>query len=328
MKKLQPVNLCTLPTPLVEASRLSAKLGGPRILIKRDDLTGLAMGGNKGRCLEFLMAEAKDKDSDTLIAVGPQQSNWLCSVAAAGRKLGMEVILFLLKGSNQFQGNLLLYKVLGAKINFTGTAINNLPMVYEQIEALSTQLRSQGHKPYVLRYGAASPLGMTGYVSLASEMFEQLREKKETAKYLFLASGSGCTQACLILGAKYHKVPMEVVGVMVDPRFTREEQVRIVATEANETAGFLELGFTIKPEDVICTDKYLGSYGPTKKSIEAVRLVAETEGMFLDPIYTGKVMAALVDQIQSGKIKREDAVILYHSGGLPAIFAHNEELVA
>jgi len=312
----------------MEAPRLSAKLGGPQILIKRDDLTGLAMGGNKARSLEFLMTEARDMGADIVVAVGPQQSNWLCNLTAAARKLGMDVILFVFKGTDKIQGNLLLDKLLGAEIRFTGVEIHNISIANKQMDNLAAELRSQDRKPYVLHYGAVAPLGIAGYVTLASEICKQLQERRLTAQYLFLGSGSGCTQAGLILGARYYQAPFEVVGIMLTSPYTREEQVRSVTNESNETAKFLEMDFTLKPEEIICHGEYAASYAPTKKSIEAIKLVAETEGIFLDPIYMGKVMAALVDQVHNGKIKREDTVILYHSGGLPAIFAYNEELSA
>ena len=328
MREIHHISLCTLPTPLMEMPQLSAKLEGPRILIKRDDLTGLAMGGNKGRALEFLMAEAKDMGADVVVAVGPQQSNWLCNLTAAARKVGMDVILFLLKGTDEVQGNLLLDKFLGAEIKLTGMERRDISAVNKQMDNLAAELRSQGRKPYILRYGTIAPLGMVGYVYLASEICQQLQEKQLAAQYLFLANGSGCTHAGLVLGAKYYQAPFKVVGIMLDPTNSRDGQARIISDEANKTARFLEMDFTSKSDEITCHDEYAGSFIPTKKSIEASRLVAETEGFFVDPIYTGKVMEALIDQIRDGKIKREDTVILYHSGGLPAMFAYSKELSA
>jgi D-cysteine desulfhydrase family pyridoxal phosphate-dependent enzyme len=328
VKKIGHTRLCNLPTPLMEAPRLSAKLGGPQILIKRDDLTGLAMGGNKARSLEFLMTEAMDMDADIVVAVGPQQSNWLCNLTAAARKLGMDVVLLLLKGTNRIQGNLLLNKLLGADIRFTDIEKPDLSIAHEQMNELADKLRGHGRKPYVLHYGAVAPLGITGYVSLASEICKQLQEKRLEVQYLFLANGSGCTQAGLILGARYHQASFEVVGIMLDSSHSKEVQVRLIADQANETAKFLELNSTFNHEDIICYEEFVGSSAPTKKSVEAVRLVAETEGIFLDPIYSGKAMAALADQVRDGKFNSEDTVILYHSGGLPGIFAYNEELSA
>ncbi len=327
LEDIHSVRLCTLPTPLVAAPRLSDQLGGPRIFFKRDDLTGLSMGGNKARCLEFLMAEAKDKSSDTVIALGPQQSNWLCAVTAAARKMGMDVILFLLKGSNEVQGNLLLDKLLGADIRFTDVDIKNIAEAQKQMENLAKDLSRAGHKPYVLPYGPVPTLGIAGYVSLGLEICQQLEERNITADHVFLGSGSGCTQAGLILGAKQRKASFKINGVMLDPRYSKEEQVRIVAKEANEAAKFLGMDFTVTPEEIICHEGY-SDYQPTEKVIEAVRLLARTEGIFIDPAYTGKVMAALIDQIRQGRMKRKDTVVFYHSGGLPYIFVYNEMLSA
>lgn len=328
IEELPRLRLCTLPTPLMEAPRLSAKLGGPKILIKRDDLTGLAMGGNKSRPLEFLMTEAKYMGADILITAGYQQSNWVCNQLAAARKIGMDVILFLLKGNNKFQGNLLLYKLLGADIRFTDTEIPDLPTLYKQMDNMAAELRSQGRRPYVTYYEAVGPLGIAGYVLLASEICKQLQERQITAQYLFLTSGSGCTQAGLILGGRYYKAPFEVVGVMPNHRYTGEQRVQMITDHANETARFLEMNLPFNPEEINYYDEYAGeSYmGLTKEGLEAIRLVAETEGIFLDPLYTSKSMACLMDQIHDGRFKPEDTVIYYHSGGLPIIFAHNEEL--
>lgn len=328
MKEVPHIELCTLPTPLVEAPRLSARLGGPRILIKRDDLTGLAMGGNKARSLEYLMTEVRDSRSDIVLAVGPQQSNWLCNLTAACRRLGIDTVLFLFKGNNQVQGNLLLDRLMGAEVRYTNIDIHNISSVYEQMEALADELRKKGRKPHVFQYGAVTPLGVMGYVSLATEICQQLKERNLQARYLFLADGSGCTHAGLLLGMAHHQSSLKVIGIMLDLRYTKKEQVSIIADAASKTANFLKLNHSFKPEQVICNNEYLGSNAPTRESIEAVRLVAETEGIFLDPVYSGKAMAALIGQILDSKIKRQDTVILYHSGGLPAMFAYNNELSA
>ncbi|MFC1972144.1 pyridoxal-phosphate dependent enzyme [Chloroflexota bacterium] len=176
--------LCTLPTPLVEASRLSAELGGPLILIKRDDLTGIAMGGNKNRGLELVLAEDKNDGVDVVLAAGPQQSNWLCSMTALARKLGIDIILFLLGDRDEIQGNVLLNMLLGAEVIFTGKDLHDLPAVFEQMENEAAKLRRQGKRPHVFDYGAMGPLGIAGYVSLAIEVSEQLKQKQLTAQYL------------------------------------------------------------------------------------------------------------------------------------------------
>jgi 1-aminocyclopropane-1-carboxylate deaminase/D-cysteine desulfhydrase-like pyridoxal-dependent ACC family enzyme len=314
----------------MEAARLSAKLGGPRILIKRDDLTGLAMGGNKSRPLEFMMPEIVNRGTDVLVAAGYEQSNWVCNLTAAARKLGIDVILYILKGSRQFQGNLLLYKLLGADIRFTDFGIQELPALYEQMDKEGEKLRRKGRKPYVMYYEAVGPLGIASYVLLASEINQQLKEKGLTSKYLFHTSGSGCTQAGLILGTKYFKAPFQVIGVMPNHRYTKEQRVNMITDHANRTAQLLEIGLSITTDEIKYHDEYVSEdYSwPTEKGIEAIKLMAETEGVFLDPIYSCKSLACLVDYVREGKLTRDDTVIYYHSGGLPQIFFYGEKLSA
>lgn len=329
IQELHTIRLLSFPTPLMELPRLSSKLGGPQIFIKRDDLTGLAMGGNKTRALEFLMADAKDMGTDIVIAVGPQQSNWLCNLTAVARKLGMDVILFVFKGYNKIQGNLLLDKLLGAEIVFTGMEIHELSVLYKQMDNLAAELRGQGRRPYVLHYGPVPHLGIAGYVSLALEIFRQLHEMGVTAQHLYLASGSGSTQAGLILGTKYFEANLRIVGINSSGISLRAEKIRAIADLANEAAKLLEMDCIIEPGEIIVHDEYTGNDpAPTKESIEAMKLVAQTEGIFLDPTYTGKAMAALIDQIRQGNIQSGDTAIFYHSGGLPSIFAYSEEFSA
>lgn len=325
--RTQPIRFLALPTPLIEAPRLSAKLGGPQILIKRDDLTGLAMGGNKARTLEFLIAEAKYINADILIGIGPPHSNWLSLLTAAGRKFGMDVILFILKSECEIQGNLLLNKLLGAELKFTNMTIHELPILHKELDNFADKLRSEGRRPYVLRYGPVPIVGITGYISLASEIIKQLQEKSLIAHHLFLASGSGCTQSGLIIGAKYHKATFKIVGINPSGNSSSTVKISKITNMVNETTTFLKIDCNVKPNEVIVYDDYIGNGPtPTKESIEAVKLCAETEGIFLDPIYTGKAMAALVDQIRQGSIKSKETVVFYHSGGLPALFSYSEQL--
>lgn len=330
IETLPRLRLCTLPTPLMEAPRLSARLGGPRILIKRDDLTGLAMGGNKSRPLEFLMTELVEKGTDVLVAAGYEQSNWVCNLTAAARKTGIDVILYILEGSRKFQGNLLLYKLLGADIRFSDFGISELPKLYQQMDRVADELRSQGRQPFVMYYEGVKPLGIASYVILASEINQQLQERALTAQYLFHTSGSGCTQAGLILGAKYFKAPFKVIGVMPNHRYTKEQRVGMVADYANKTAELLEMGFTFTADEIHYHDEYVDERysGLTQKGFEAIKFLAGSEGVFLDPMYSSKSMACLIDYVRAGKITRDDTVIYYHSGGLPQIFSFNEELSA
>lgn len=326
--ELKRLKLCTLPTPLVEATRLSHELGGPRIFIKRDDLTGLAMGGNKTRPFEFIMADIQAKNTKVIIAAGYEQSNLVCNLIAAARRIGIEVILFLAKGTRNFQGNLLLYKILGAEIKFTDVEVKDLPILYKRMDLLAKELQKKGKKTYVMHYESFSPLGIASYFFLASEICKQLEEIKVMPQYLFHTSGSGSTQAGLMVGAKYFNAPFKVVGVMPNHRYTVAERVQMITRLANETANFLGIGIDFIPDEVNYFGEYAGekASAPTKKGIEAIKLLAQTEGIFLDPIYSSKSMACLIDQIRKGEIYREDTVIYYHSGGLAQLFVYNQEL--
>lgn len=325
LEKLPRITLAHLPTPLEEASHLSAVLGGPRILIKRDDLTGLVLGGNKARKLEFIMADAKQKGADVIITTGAPQSNHACQTAAVARKLGMEPILILQKGAHpETQGNLLLNSLLDAEVQI----IDDPSLVPKAIDDLAADLRSKGRNPYVIPRGASSPLGTVGYVNAASEICEQLNKQGLIAQYLFVAAGSMGTIAGLTVGAKYFQAPFQVIGVSV--RAKKEELTVKIADLANETARLLDINLTFTPSEITIYDEYVGKgYGiPTPQCIEAIKLVAQTEGIFLDPVYTGKTMSGLIDLIRQGKFTPQDTVIFAHTGGVPALFAYDKELSA
>ena len=330
LDELARLKLCALPTPLMEAPTLSKALGGPRILIKRDDLTGLAMGGNKSRPMEFIMTEAQQKNADVLVAAGYEGSNWVANLAAAARKVGMDVVLFLVKGTGKMQGNLLLYRLLGADIHFTELEIHERKAIYKEMDSLAEELRNKGRRPYLMYYEPVGPLGIASYVLLAREIFTQLKERGITAQYLFHTSGSGSTQAGLILGAKHFQVPLNVIGVMPNHRDTKEERIRRIADNANKTAEFLDMSARFDCEEIRYDEAYAGEAysGPTKKGRDAIRLVAGTEGIFLDPAYSAKSMACLIDHVRDGRIGKKDTVIYYHTGGIPLIFSHSEELSA
>ena len=219
----------------------------------------------------------------------------------------------------------LLHHLFDAEIRHTDLVYDDRAILSKQMQDLADVLRAKGHKPYVLLPWQTMPLGLVGYVCLAGEICNQLQERGLSAQYLFLACGSGQTQAGLTLGAKYFGAPFQVIGVTPTRRQSREEMARTVADLANETAKFLEMNLTLEPDEIVIHGEYASEeQSPTRGSIEAIKLVAQTEGIFLDPLYTGKAMAALVDQTQQGKIKPSDAVIFYHTGGLPAIFEYSE----
>jgi len=323
------LNLGQWPTPLHELPRLTAALGGPRLFIKRDDLTGLALGGNKCRKLEYVLAEAQRQGVDALITTGASQSNFALQMAAAGRKLGLESHLVLIKGlHSELQGNLLLHHLLGSKVTILELAdiSQAFTVVPRKMEELAEELRRQGRKPLVIPAGATMPLGNAGWFSAAEEIGRQIEDQKIELRAAVLACGSGGTQAGLTLGVKKLGLPFQVVGISVFQK--KEEARRIVADQASQTARLFDLGVSLDPEEVTVYDDYLGpGYGlPTGECLEAIRLTARTEAIFLDPVYTGKAMAGLIDLSRQGVFTSRDAVLFIHTGGVAADFAYQPEL--
>jgi len=335
VEEVPRIKLASLPTPLLDAPRLSATLGGPRILIKRDDLTGLAMGGNKARKLEFILADAKAKEADILITTGAAQSNFAMQMAAAGCKLGMHTILILFKWQHpEVQGNLLLDQLLDAEVRYvevTPAEFNKgfkalSQLAFEAMEQLADELRKKGHNPYVVPAGGDIPLGTVGYVVAAREIAQQLTDLGLIANYLVVANGAGGTQAGLALGAKYYKLPFTIIGCSV--ALTQEECRYLCAELGSNAARMLGLGITMSSDEFTIFDDYIGDgYGiPSKACTDAIKLVAKNEGIFLDPVYTGKAMAGLIDLIHKGKFASNDTVIFMHTGGVPALFAYSKEV--
>ncbi|MCL0057061.1 D-cysteine desulfhydrase family protein [Dehalococcoidia bacterium] len=329
MVKLPRVALGHWPTPLHELPHLSAALGGPRIFVKRDDLSGLALGGNKCRKLEYVLADALKNGVDTLITSGSSQSNHALQTAAAARKLGMEAYLVLVKGMHvETQGNLLLQNILNSTVNIVEVAdpsemFTTMP---RKMNELADELRSKGRTPLVIPAGAEFPLGTVGWVDAAEEIGRQLKDQEIDAQYVVLAHSGGGTQAGLVLGFKQLKLPLNVVGIST--MYQKSAAVNEVVTLANDTARLLGFDVTITPDEVTLYDDYIGEgYGiPTEGCIEAIRLVAQTEAIFLDPVYSAKAMAGFVDLIRKGEFTSKDTVLFIHTGGVPALFAYHQEL--
>ncbi|MCL0093451.1 D-cysteine desulfhydrase family protein [Dehalococcoidia bacterium] len=327
--KLPRVALGHWPTPLHELPHLSAALGGPRIFVKRDDLSGLALGGNKCRKLEYVLADALKNGVDTLITSGSSQSNHALQTAAAARKLGMEAYLVLVKGMHvETQGNLLLQNILNSTVNIVEVAdpsemFTTMP---RKMNELADELRSKGRTPLVIPAGAEFPLGTVGWVDAAEEIGRQLKDQEIDAQYVVLAHSGGGTQAGLVLGFKQLKLPLNVVGIST--MYQKSAAVNEVVTLANDTARLLGFDVTITPDEVTLYDDYIGEgYGiPTEGCIEAIRLVAQTEAIFLDPVYSAKAMAGFVDLIRKGEFTSKDTVLFIHTGGVPALFAYHQEL--
>lgn len=321
------VPLANLPTPLHEAPRLSRALGGPTILFKRDDLTGLAFGGNKTRMFEFDLAEALRQGADTIVAGSVVQSNYLRQLAAACAKLGLEAhfVVSKVRGDKDLrvQGNLLLDLLLGARVKIIE---EDFPAQREMRvrEALADELRAKGRRVYIPWWGTAY-LNTMGYVNCALEILEQLNGLGVRANYLYLASANA-SQAGLVVGFAYLKADISVIGF--NPEHWYPDARPQVAQYANEVARHLGIDIVFSPGEIVNTNDYIGErYGvPTEGCLEAIRLVARTEGILLDPVYTGKAMAGLIDHVRQGKLGSDDTVIFLHTGGNPALFAYSDDL--
>jgi D-cysteine desulfhydrase family pyridoxal phosphate-dependent enzyme len=313
-------SLANLPTPLETAPRLSHEVG-LRVLIKRDDLTGFALGGNKVRKLEFLLADALGQGADTLITGGGPQSNHARLTAAAARKAGMEALLiFWGNPPAEENGNLLLDRLLGAEIRYTGT--NDRRAADLAITAAADELRAAGRKPYPIPVGGSTTLGCAAYILAVGELLAQLETLSVTPDYIFITTGSCGTHAGVLAGMKYYGAKIPVYGITVSRPLA--ECLERIPRLVDVTARFLNTPLTLNKDDVVVDDRFLGpAYGViTPEAREAIRLAARTEGLFLDPVYTGKAMAGLVSLAREGTIKPGATVVFWHTGGAPGLFGH------
>jgi L-cysteate sulfo-lyase len=305
-------------------SNLSKLLGGPNLWIKRDDCTGLATGGNKTRKLEFLMADAVDRGADVIITQGATQSNHARQTAAIAAKLGMgcHILLEDRTGSDDraynYNGNVFLDQLYGASVSKRpGGADMNTEM-----EKLAAQLSSDGKHPYIIPGGGSNEVGALGYVNAALELLTQANDRSLRIDHVVHATGSAGTQAGLVTGLVGARSGIPVLGIGVRaPRDKQEESVFALATR---TADYLGLGDAVKREDVVANSDYVGGgYGvPTAGMIEAVSLLARHEGILLDPVYSGKGMAGLIDLVRKGHFSKEDNVVFLHTGGAVALFGY------
>ena len=331
LRAVRTAGIATLPTPLQEVPHFSRALGGPRVLIKREDMTGLATGGNKTRKLEYILGDALNQGADTLIAGGgTAQSNHARQCAAAARALGMEPILVLRKGpvnQRKMQGNLLLDHILGAEmvlVDEDKVKTDTLPRFGLQylMDDIAKERRELGRKPYVLPTSSV-PLGAVAYVAGLVEIVEQCAQMGVSPDHIFLTS-TGSSQAGLALASKHIGAPWRVVGIAVASAVPAQDTVSRLA---NEAAAVLALDTRLEPAEVY-NQEYCGDgYGMmSDEAIEAIHLLARTEGILLDPVYSGKGMAGLIDNIRTGAIGKEDTVVFVHTGGNTAIFAYADEL--
>ncbi|MGH3947575.1 MAG: 1-aminocyclopropane-1-carboxylate deaminase/D-cysteine desulfhydrase [Pseudonocardiaceae bacterium] len=311
---LPRVLLVAAPTPLQPAPRLSAALG-TEVWFKRDDLTGLGLGGNKLRGLEYLLGEAIAQRCDCLVTGAGSQSNWAMLAALAARRCGLDPYLVFYGSPTRPSGNLLLDELVGADVRFTGEL--DRASVDAAIEKLGAELSAAGRRPYVVPRGGATAVGSAGYVRAGMELADQLMATGLTPSRLWLATGSCGTQAGLVAAARWLRSPYDVVGVTVS-RPVDECVVRINSLADGVTA-MLGLPHADAGE-VTVVDGYLGpGYGQSSPEGEdAARLVARVEGVFLDPVFGAKAMAALVDVAQAGRV--DGPVVFLVSGGAPTMF--------
>ncbi len=305
---------------------LSSELDGPSLWVKRDDCTGLSSGGNKTRKLEYLIADALAKGADTVITQGAVQSNHARQTAAlcAKEKLTCHILLEDRTGfkddAYRLNGNVLLDRLHGATVSPRPSGAD----MQSEMETLAESLKSQGKKPYVIPGGGSNPIGALGYVNAALELTHQINEMGLKATHLVLATGSSGTHAGLIAGLKILNSPLKVVGFGV--RAPKEKQEQMVYDLACRTASMLGHEGIVKREDVFADCNYVGEgYGiPTEPMIEAVKMLAQTEGLLFDPVYTGKGLSGLIDWVRRGRFTKNDTVIFLHTGGSAALFGYPE----
>jgi D-cysteine desulfhydrase family pyridoxal phosphate-dependent enzyme len=310
------VRLAQLPTPLEPMDRFAEWLGGPRVLVKRDDLTGLALGGNKARKLEFLCGEAQAGGCDVLVTGGGAQSNHARMTAAAANRLGFDCHLAVGgKEPGLYSGNLLLDRVLGATLHFMGA--DSYYDVESAIDEVAAQLAADGRRPFAMPIGGASVTGAAAFAWAADELLTQVDEGGHVnVDWIVVADGSGGTHAGLLagLGGRAH-----VLGVDVGTRPNLGDVIPRLAVEAAARTGRA----APREELVLDRSRFGDGYGAvTESALEAIDLVAGLEGVILDPVYTGKAMAGLIGAARDGRFGAGDTVVFWHTGGAVALFAH------
>lgn len=317
------VNLAHLPTAMQELSRLSNHLGGPDLLIKRDDQTGLALGGNKTRKLEFLAADAMAMGCDYLITTGAPQSNHCRQTAAAAAALGLGCGL-VLRGDPLVDrtGNLLLDTLVGADLFWTGEDDADTA-----IQDAMTNVKSSGYSPYLIPLGGSNVLGAASYALAMKEMMEQLASMELDVDAVIVASSSGGTQAGMVLGADIYGFGGQILGISID--HPHQHLSQLVTSLAEATAVHLSLESKSYSSMVRVNDSYLGQgYGIVGKlERDTIRLLARYEGILLDPVYTARAMGGLLDLIRSGYFSADQRILFWHTGGAPALFAYGDELL-
>lgn len=325
IERLPRFPLAQLPTPLEAMPALSRELGGPTLLIKRDDQTGLALGGNKSRKLEFLVGDALAKGCDTLVTMGAAQSNHCRQTAAAAAKAGLQCELILNGTKPEIRnGNLLLNELFGANEHWIERSQRAA-----KLRELADQLRVRGRKPYLIPVGGSNGVGATGYVVAMLELMAQLSASKQPVDHIVFGSSSGGTQAGMVVGARVAGFTGRLHGLSIDKDDPEHEEYEIeVAQIANACAGYIGSDVRLSKDDVKVVYGYMGQGYAVVGDLEreAIRLMARCEGILLDPVYAGRAFGALVDLIRKKVFKPEETVLFWHTGGAPALFAYAKEL--
>ena len=320
MKAIPRLKFAHLPTPIEALPRLSTKLNGPRLFIKRDDQTGLALGGNKTRKLEFLVAEAQSHGAKTLITAGAVQSNHCRQTAAAAARFGLECII-VLYGSTpaRHSGNLLLDKLFGAEIIWA-----ERPARDTALEQTFKTAWEAGRRPYLIPYGGSNATGAAGYVFAIKELQAQIgRDNLLNAPpdWIIFPSSSGGTQAGMVAGTYVFNLPSKILGISVDEK--QAELQHRVARLAEQTLDLLGESARFSPKEIFVNADYLGGgYGILgEDERRAIDLFARYEGIILDPVYTGRAASGMIDLILQGFFEKDANLLFWHTGGSPALFA-------
>ncbi|NHK32121.1 MAG: D-cysteine desulfhydrase family protein [Asgard group archaeon] len=316
------IDFCTLPTPIIPMKRLSKHLGKNKIFIKRDDLTGLAFGGNKNRKLEYLLADAINKGANVIITEGAVTSNHCLQTAASSCHLGLECVLVLSDSyiGDSLNGNFLLDHILDVDIRRVKTSEDRKPMMNQ----VADKLKEQGKKPYIIPTGGSNVIGILGYVNSIKEIAKQSEQMKIKFDYFVHATGSAGTQAGCIAGKKLFYPDIEIIGINIGDG--KEEIIEAIQQIIDEFEQKNSFNLNIEKSDIIIMDGYFGEgYGiPSKELIKTMKLVAKLEGIFLDPVYNGKAMIGLINLIKKNHFKENSNILFLHSGGGPAIFSYNK----